>query len=185
MHVRLIQSHIQNGDICVIKSLPEVGRVRGEDCHEVAPDLIRSMMNLHLVFLGPQKDRDLPSTRSSSFLERLILANRAPQLFAIVGLWVSESNNEAMALVALWSNTQQFDDYAICDSKEIGAHGECYLYGHCTSNWLFIRIVFIQSHRIVLFTHSLLYIATPGHAAKIWEFSSAGGLIWTCVQGGS
>ena len=57
------------------------------------------------------------------------------------------------------------------------------MYGHRISSWLFIRIVFIQSHRIVLLTHSLLYIATPGHVAKIWEFSSAGGLTWTCVQG--
>ena len=28
-------------------------------------------------------------------------------------------------------------------------------------------------------------IAIPGHVAKIWEFSSAGGPTWTCVQGGS
>ena len=100
-----------------------------------------------------------------------------------MGLWVSGSNNEAIALVADWSNTQQFDCYAICDSKETGDHGECYLYGHRTSSWLFIRIVSIQSHRIVLLTHPLLYIATPGHVAKIWEFSSAGGPTWTCVQG--
>ena len=65
--------------------------------------------------------------------------------------WVSGSNmSEAMALVAVWSNTQQFDCYAICESKETCVHGECYLYGHCTSNWLFIRIVSIQSHRNVL-----------------------------------
>ena len=37
----------------------------------------------------------------------------------------------------------------------------------------------IQSNRIVLPTHPLLYIATPGHVAKIWEFSSAGGPTWT------
>ena len=80
-----------------------------------------------------------------------------------------------MALVADWSNTQQVDCYAICDSRETGVHGECYLYDHCTSNWLFIRIISIQSHRNVLPTHPLLYIATPGHVAKIWEFSSAGG----------
>ena len=55
------------------------------------------------------------------------------QQFATVGLWVSGSNNEAMALVADWSNTQQFDCYAICDSKEIGDHEECYLYDHYIS----------------------------------------------------
>ena len=71
-------------------------------------------------------------------------------LFATVGLWVSGSNNEAMALMADWSNTQQFDYYTICDSKKIGVYGECYLYDHYISKWLFIRIVFIQSHRIIL-----------------------------------
>ena len=90
-----------------------------------------------------------------------------------------------MAVVGVWSNTQQFDCYAICESKETCVHGECYLYGHCTSTWLFIRIVSFQSHRIVLSTHPLLYIGTPGHVAKIWEFSSAGGAFLDVRQGRS
>ena len=48
-----------------------------------------------------------------------------------------------------------------------------------------VRIVSIQSHRIILLAHPLLYIATLGHVAQIWEFSSAGGPTWTCVQEGS
>ena len=36
----------------------------------------------------------------------------------------------------------------------------------------------------VFFPPTRSYIASPGHVA-IWEFSSAGGLTWTCVQGGS
>ena len=101
---------------------------------------------------------------------------------ATVGLWVSGSN---MRPWCWWLFDQQFDGYGICDSKETRVNSEPYSYGHYTSNWLFIRIVLIQSHRIVLPTHPLLYIATAGHVAKIWDFSSAGVPTWTCVQGGS
>ena len=102
----------------------------------------------------------------------LVSKHHRTEVLATVGLWVSGSNIGPLRLVA-------GSLFHICKGGEARIHCEYYLYGYCTSSWLFIRIVLFQSH-IVLPALPLLWIVSllQVYVAQRWEFISAGGPAW-------